>query len=132
MAHYVKELGMTYTNETKTGDLIARRSLLEVEFLKRTFLFDTSSHMWICPLNLKSIQKMIDWTNRVDGDQVTSQNVITALRELSLHNKVIYDDVMIKISRRFKRRYPGVTTSEEIEMPFESRKSLTLKTVAFY
>jgi hypothetical protein len=75
---------------------------------------------------------MIDWTDRVDGDAITAQNVTTALRELSLHDKSLYNDVMYKISRRFGQRFPGIETSEPIEMQFESRRVLTLKTVAFY
>ena len=132
LAVYAKELGMIYTNETKSGELIARRSLTEIEFLKRTFSFDKTTMMWICPLHIKSIQKMIDWTDRVDGDAITAQNVTTALRELSLHDKSLYNDVMYKISRRFNQRFPGIETSEPIEMQFESRRVLTLKTVAFY
>jgi hypothetical protein len=63
-AEKCKELGLVYTSETKDGKMVARRSLTEVGFLKRSFVFDPRENLWIAPLELKSILKMVDWTKK--------------------------------------------------------------------
>jgi hypothetical protein len=128
----VKEIGMTYTNETKDGTLVALRNITEIEFLKRRFVFDKPENLWIAPLRLQSILKMVDWTKRKHKNDIVCSNVITAIKELSLHGREVHDNYAPKIINAFQKHYPYLHTSEPLILDYECRKSQVLCTEAFY
>jgi hypothetical protein len=131
-AKHALELGMVYTIESKTGELVARRHITEIEFLKRTFVYDPAENLFIAPLKLTSILKMLDWTKNKHKNAIVASNVITAARELSLHSTALYDKYVPKINDNFKNCYPGLFTSEPILMDQTERRTKVLGTVAFY
>lgn len=105
------QIGMTYTDEAKTGVLVPFRSLSDVKFLKRGFRKDVR---YYAPLELDVIMEMPQWVktdlNVVDN---TVANVETALRELSLHPESVfnkYSQQLLKASRRFLPRQPEALT----------------------
>jgi hypothetical protein len=129
---FVFEMGMTYTNESKTGELIAGRSINEVEFLKRGFVFDPGEGLWIAPLRIQSILKMVDWTKKKHKNAIVAQNVLTAIKELSLHDKEVFDKYSVKIIKAFQKHYPYLHTSEPLDMDFGYRRTQVLGTTMFY
>jgi hypothetical protein len=85
-------LGMTYTTEFKGEATEPFRTLVEPEFLKRTFLFDPVTNEYVAPLRLSVILDMPNWTRSGGMRQViAASNLSTAHLELSLHPKEIYD-----------------------------------------
>ena len=131
-AKYALELGLTYTNETKTGELIPHRGLSEIEFLKRSFVFDERENLFIAPLKLKSILKMVDWTKRKNRDRIVADNVIIATKELALHDKATFEFYSKEIRNKFKECYPFLNTSEPLDVDFERRREQVLGTIGFF
>jgi hypothetical protein len=128
----VSELDMVYTNESKDGTLVARRNILDIEFLKRKFKFDPMENLYIAPLRLQSILKMVDYTKKHHRVPIISQNVVTAVRELSLHDVDTYNKYSIRINALFQEHYPQVTTTEPILKGYIERKTEVLATQAFF
>ena len=128
----IKEVGMVYTNEAKDGTLVALRSLVNIEFLKRGFVFDESENLWIAPLRLQSILKMVDWTKRKHKNAIVASNVITAIKELALHDRETHDKYAPKIIKAFQKHYPFLTTHSPLIMDYACRKNEVLNTEGFY
>lgn len=131
-AKYAAELGMVYTNETKSGEMVARRSLTEIEFLKRSFVFDVREGVWIAPLRLQSILKMIDWTKRKHKNAIVASNVVVAIKELSLHERPVFEHYSEMIKVAFKTSYPYLHPAEPLDLDFWSRRAQVLNTMLFY
>lgn len=131
-AKYALEMGLVYTNETKSGEMIARRSLTEIEFLKRRFVFDVRENLWIAPLKLQSILKMIDWTKRKHTNAIVSSNVVTAIKELALHERPVFEEYSKKIQESFRTHYPYLRPSEPLELDYWSRRTQVLGTLNFF
>jgi hypothetical protein len=129
---YSLELGMVYTNEVKSGENVALRHLSEIEFLKRRFDFDMTENLYIAPLRLTSIRRMVDWTTKQNKESVVADNVITAIKELSLHPKEIFDEYSSKLIKEFKLKYPFLNTKEPLYKDFEDRRAQVLGTIAFF
>ena len=129
---YSLELGMVYTNEVKSGEQVALRHLSEIEFLKRRFDFDSRENLYIAPLRITSIRRMVDWTTTQNKESIVADNVITAIKEFSLHPKEVYDQYVPKLIKEFKLRYPFLNTKEPIQKDFEDRRAQVLGTIAFF
>lgn len=98
MTEMFVQLGMTYTDEAKTGKLVKSRSLGEVAFLKRRFLYDSDQARWRCPLSLETILEMSMWVKR--GSCVyalTAETLQEAVHELAQHPR----DVFMKYIGKF-------------------------------
>ena len=128
----VKEVGMTYTASDKSGEIKPLKSLTHITFLKRAFVFDPRENLWIAPLVLKSILKMVDWTKRKQRNKIVADNVIIALKELSLHDRYVFDDYSVKIRREFKHHYPFLHTSEPLDMDYWDVRTRVLATQQFF
>jgi hypothetical protein len=105
------QIGMTYTDEAKTGVLVPFRSLADVKFLKRGFRKDVRFY---APLELDVIMEMPQWV-KTDLNVVenTVVNVETALRELSLHPEPVfnkYSQQLLKASRAHLPQQPEELT----------------------
>jgi len=85
------EFGMTYTDETKSGELTPFRTLGDISFLKRTFLRDASG-LHRAPLSLETVLEMTNWIRGdMDEEAKTRENMETAAFELSLHPDEVFD-----------------------------------------
>lgn len=102
MSERLKEIGMTYTLETKGEMVNSARSIKEVEFLKRSFRKDPFSGRWVAPIRLDCTLETLYWTRkRPEADQITRQNVDFVLKELALHGRGVfkeYADIIAKHS----------------------------------
>lgn len=92
-----EKIGMGYTDELKTdGTNIPKfRTLSEVTFLKRTFRWEPVLNRFVAPLCLQVILEMLYWSKKgMYCETIPHENCDFALRELSLHDKATYDNIM--------------------------------------
>lgn len=108
-------LGMIYTTELKDEAIVPFRPLTEVEFLKRKFRFSKEAGRYVAPLRVDSMVNMVNWTkktkqgkDRKSSDQITVDNIATALREFALHGEKEYSywyDVLIGLKEEYYPTY---------------------------
>lgn len=92
IAEGYKEMGMTYTDETKSGDMIPYRSISEISYCKRGFHWDEDEHQYIAPLELSVVLEMNNWVRGdFDCEEKTIANMETSAFELSLHGREIFE-----------------------------------------
>jgi hypothetical protein len=118
------EIGMTYTDEAKSGEMIPYRSINEIGYLKRRFQWDEVEHQFLAPLELSVVLEMINW---VRGDfnleERTAENMETSAFELSLHGRQTFEywiEQYNQAARNFERR-PLFLTYDEYRF-VEARK----------
>jgi len=100
LAEAYASIGMTYTDESKSGDLLPVRNIRDVAYLKRQFRFEPVVGRNVAPLALNTIHDMCLWI-RGDDDQAikTLDNISTALFEMALHGKEAYEAFLKRVSR---------------------------------
>lgn len=92
IAEGYKEMGMTYTDETKSGNMIPYRSIDEIGYLKRGFKWDEEEHQFIAPLEISVVLEMINWVRGdFDREERTVENMETSAFELSLHGREVFE-----------------------------------------
>jgi hypothetical protein len=92
IAEGYREMGMTYTDEAKSGDMIPYRSIGEISYLKRGFQWDEDEHQYIAPLDLSVVLEMTNWVKGdFDHEERTIENMETSAFELSLHGRKIFE-----------------------------------------
>jgi len=117
-------IGMTYTDEAKNGDMIPYRSIGEIAYLKRSFVWSTDEHQFIAPLELGVVLEMINWIRGdFDQEEATKENMQTSAFELSLHGREVFEywtDKFRTVSHSFTERPLFLTYDEYREV--EARK----------
>lgn len=95
----LKFVGHEYTEETKDGKMHLYRSIDEISFLKRRFVFDKDMFHWVAPLDKSVIYEMLNWVrgNAVDSVHLLKSNIETALREISLHGEKEYNEFVSRL-----------------------------------
>lgn len=96
-----QEIGLTYTDETKSASFEDRR-IGDVTFLKRGFQknFVSMKHRdrYAAPLALETILESIQWTKHKDVSlEDWKRNVQNMILELSLHKRDIFDEWVPRI-----------------------------------
>jgi len=86
-------IGLTYTTETKSTDQAAdTRKLSEIGFLKRSFVWDKYESRFLAPLELETVLQIPYWIKKgADPESRCLVNLENALKELSLHDKEVFD-----------------------------------------
>ena len=89
----LKKWGHDYTDEGKTGEIVEWRTLDNIAFLKRKFIFDNHINKWLAPLDEAVIWEMLNWkrTNEISSKEALRVSISTAAREMALHGKDKYD-----------------------------------------
>lgn len=91
----IKEFGMEYTDETKSGLMHSFRPLEELGFLKRSFVFDERAGRYIAPLDWETVRQMTYYTRKnADYNGTVIQGFQSFFRELSLHTEDRYDETL--------------------------------------
>jgi hypothetical protein len=107
-------IGLTYTDELKSETLVPYRKLSEVTFLKRGFRYEKLLGRYVAPLSLDTILEMPYWTKEGPAPQeITEDNVNTALMELSLHGEEVFhfhQEIIIDACRKKMNWLPPVTS----------------------
>jgi len=89
-----KEMGYVYTDEVKDQSMAYNyRSIDQISFLKRSFVFDPVVGRYIAPLSMDTILDMPRWTKL--GDESNYWSILiaklqTSLYELSLHGRTVF------------------------------------------
>lgn len=97
MAEVFETIGMTYTDESKTGEL-RDKTIEEVAFLKRGFAWDVQLATCFCPLAKESILECFNWVKRSDNEgEIINQIATNAYVELALHPIEVYNEYALKI-----------------------------------
>lgn len=128
------EIGLVYTPEDKTSLLEHPfRALEEIEFLKRSFKFESLVGGYIAPIRFSVIEEMIQWTKKGStGDEICVENVITGMREASLHGKARYDEYCSIVIPKIISHYPNIVPSEPYKMPQQERLYRVLNSTTFF
>lgn len=98
LSEQLRNLGLTYTREDKSETDTRLRRLEEVEFLKRKWRYDSVHRRYVAPLRLSRLLETLNWSK--EGPyfhEIPRSNVVTILRELSLHGRTAYDEWAPKI-----------------------------------
>ncbi|APG78437.1 hypothetical protein 1 [Hubei picorna-like virus 22] len=90
--------GMTYTMETKSGEVCDYRTIEEVQYLQRFFRFEPKISMWVAPLKARSINERLNWNKKTPSPLETlTENAKGAIAEWALHPEDTYIMNMKKI-----------------------------------
>lgn len=92
-------IGLTYTDEAKSGTLKLSRTLDGIRYLKREFVVDTNGYFH-GPLDLSVILEMTNWIRGNQYCKATTENIETAMTELVLHGREQYE----KYAKEFKKQ----------------------------
>lgn len=82
--------GLTYTDETKTGNILPWKTLQETAFLKRKFVIQNDG-TFMAPMEIENILEITNWIRGKAKRASTIENCEQALMELALHPKQQYD-----------------------------------------
>lgn len=105
LSGFMKEFGLTYTNETKTQSIELLRKIDSVEFLKRGFSYSQELARYIAPLRLSVVLEIPMWTKVKESAIIVEDNVDQSLRELSFHGREIFEKYEPLISQALKDEY---------------------------
>lgn len=98
MAEGFKKIGMIYTDEAKSSELISHRSLDEVFYLKRAFRFDEVAGQYVAPLKTETLEQSVQWYRHCpDPSRATADIIENALMEAAYHDKEYFDQYREKI-----------------------------------
>jgi len=98
MQKHLLELGQQFTSTRKDSSIMAFENVQNLTFLKRAFRYDDHVCRYVAPLNITSILEMPYWTKRCSfAERITQDNVDTALMELSLHGRKMWNQHARKI-----------------------------------
>lgn len=110
------QIGMKYTDEAKSGEMVPYRSISEIAYLKRKFVWNEEEHQWVAPLDLEVVLEMVNWVRGdFDLEQKTTDNMETSAFELSLHGRTTFDYWIPKYceaTRDFQQRPCFLTYNE--------------------
>nr|WKV33975.1 MAG: RNA-dependent RNA polymerase [Riboviria sp.] len=102
-------IGMTYTDEAKTGNIVPVRRLDEIEFLKRKFRWDPVQSRYRAPLSLTTIKEMAMWVRgTVDVHQLTCSTLEDAVHELAQHDRETFETELPKFKLAQQKLAPRV------------------------
>jgi hypothetical protein len=104
--------GMIYTDEAKTGDLVAWRKLSEVAYLKRGFRKVGS--IYRAPMALETLLETPNWIRQCPDHELACQmNVEDVCRELAQHPEPVFDRWTSEYVRAFYTAtgiHPSIST----------------------
>lgn len=129
----MEKIGLTYTTELKQEATTKFRPLDSIEFLKRAFVFDKMQHQYVAPLRLSVVLEVPQWTRRgTKRHEIVVGNVSTAISELSLHPKEVYDKYVKEIGENFIKNYPNLKMDYIMNLPWNERRTITLRSDLFF
>lgn len=96
------EIGLTYTDEAKTGELVTARTLDTIAYLKRSFVQDKDGY-YRAPLDLSVCREMPNWIRGNAKKEATIENVAASLMEFFFHGRGMFDDARAKLNAALLR-----------------------------
>lgn len=123
------KLGLTYTTELKVEATVPLRKLTDCEFLKRTFRFCKEEGIFVAPLRLQVCLNIPQWTKKAGGEAIVADNVVNAMRELSLHPREVFNYWVPRIKEQFEKYYPDLETNMSLATSYNSVQAEVLNTI---
>ena len=93
-----------FTDEKKTGDVIPDyRSLSEISFLKRGFVFSEEIQMYVCPMEVDILLDILNWvrTGTEDPRIITINNIESVVAELALVSQEAFDEWVPQLKKKY-------------------------------
>jgi hypothetical protein len=104
--------GMIYTDEAKSGELVAHRNLSEVAYLKRGFR--KVNGIYRAPMAIETLRETPNWIRSCpDHELACKMNVEDVCREFAQYDEATFDRETIPLIRAFYEKtgiYPEVST----------------------
>nr|WPR17999.1 MAG: structural polyprotein [Crogonang virus 3] len=98
-----KKIGMKYTDAGKTGEVVRLKTIDDVQFLKRRFVWSPFLARHTCPADLESRLESLNWTrkNNVIDTRVIERDVIqNVFQEIAaFSDKALFEQYATKILR---------------------------------
>jgi len=91
---FMATIGYKYTDELKTGDIVALRPIEDVEFLKRKFRFDPEHGRYLAPLREESLMQSLQWTKKKQSDQIVADKVTKTIREYTQYGRTKFNQMV--------------------------------------
>lgn len=101
----LSKVGYTYTDETKSGEIVPLRLITECEFLKRKWLYNEVLGRFVAPIREESIIQGLQWVKKTDPINIMAQKIDSAVREYSLHGPDKFNDMVPKILVAYRKAY---------------------------
>jgi hypothetical protein len=118
LTQFFASMGMTYTSEAKDNVVHKSRPLEEIEFLKRSFRWESSLGRYVPALALDTVLEMPYWMRHSQTDDQTERDTFySAMQELSLHDQETWDKwapTMLKEARERLEYVPPLTCKWEL------------------
>jgi hypothetical protein len=115
------EFGMTYTDDNKNSGNVTFRSIGEISFLKRGFVFNEARNKWLAPLDYESIRHQMYYCDDMDRVcDILKQSYDTFLLELSLHGEEVFDKTVKQVAPILKEHYMIVAPSTVSEFHLDA------------
>lgn len=92
------KIGLTYTDETKSGTTLLSKSLTDIAFLKRKFAIQLDG-TFLAPMDLENILEITNWIKGKSVRISTVENCEQAVMELSLHERQVYEAWSARIQK---------------------------------
>lgn len=119
-------MGLVYTSETKSQSAVDWRSLSQVEFLKRSFRYDSEIRMFVAPWRLSELLECLYWTkDNSQRIQIVHDKMELVLRELSLHGREVferYSHIITKAYYTYMKRFGLI----QVDRNYESNRDKTV------
>lgn len=101
IAGVLKEIGMIYTSANKLDEMVEYIPWCEVSFLKRKFYYHHRDARYSAPLDVNSINEMINWIRQdVDPWYSMRENLETVLIESFHHGENFFNSMRYKINEQ--------------------------------
>lgn len=105
----LKTIGLTYTDEGKTGELVKYRALSEIRYLKRSFELKENG-IYEGPLDPAVCYEMTNWVRGHEELTIPStiENCKQSLMELALHGRPVFEHVRSILKKELRLLDPNV------------------------
>jgi hypothetical protein len=126
IAPVIANLGLTLTPEDKGSlEVFKPRLLTEVEFMKRSFVFNPDTNTYLGPLRLQKVLEMPYWTAKND-DNITKDKTKVALQELALRGREAFNlygkRMLVEFEQAYQHRngwFEKTSYTQVLGLPFE-------------
>lgn len=99
------EQGMIYTTENKEEIFeYCARTIDQIEYLKRGFVYNKDIKRWMGPLRLQKTLEMPYWT-RSDDDQIVRDKVQDVIKELAYAGRETFERYAPRILSEYRKEY---------------------------
>lgn len=115
------EIGITYTDETKSGELVRYRQPHEVMFLKRYFrTYPEAPNYYFAPMEISNVLEFTNWVRGKEFRRATLDNCENAIEELTHFDESTYT----YYAKKIKDALHQVGISINLRTHFEMREKM--------